>query len=64
MRLPRNPHSVLGLPTGIPLSPWELSDDDFQLVLHRGEETFARGSDSSGTGNVRGALVSDCSSGQ
>lgn len=44
MQLPRNPHSAWGLPTGIRLSHWGLSDDDFQLVLHRGEETsFAMG---------------------
>lgn len=43
MQLPWNPHSVLGLPAGILLSRWGVSDDDFQLVLHRGEEMFAMG---------------------
>lgn len=40
MQLPRNPHSGLVLPAGILLSHWGLSDGDFQLVLHRGEETL------------------------
>lgn len=43
MQLPRNPYSVLGLPAGILLSHWGLSDDDLQLVLHRGEEMLVMG---------------------